>query len=271
MRKTIAAVATAISLASAPAFAADLPMKAAPMPVAVWSWTGFYFGAHVGAGWGETESTVTGFSAAVPGIAGPGGVINGTSSIPFNQNSRSGFLGGGQAGYNWQAGLFVLGVQGDIAGLDVKGTDPCLVILTCTSKSDWLATVSGRVGAVILDRGMIYAKGGGAWLHTKNSVGIGSLTIGGVPLIPATNITNGEYDQGGWLVGLGTEWMITQNWTAFIEYDYMRFENKNVAFKINPVLVAPATVTINTSQTNTLSIAKVGVNYKFGGPVVARY
>ncbi|HEY2246651.1 MAG TPA: hypothetical protein VGH70_04335 [Bradyrhizobium sp.] len=42
----------------------------------------------------------------------------------------------------------------------MKGTDPCLIILTCTAKSDGLATVSGRVGAVIMDRGMIYAKGG---------------------------------------------------------------------------------------------------------------
>jgi outer membrane immunogenic protein len=273
MKKTLAAAATAIALASAPAFAADLPMKAAPMPVAVWSWTGFYIGAHVGAGWGETESTITGFSAAFPAIVAPGGAIAGTANLPFNQNSRSGFLGGGQAGANWQSGLFVLGVQGDIAGLDVKGTDPCLVFLTCTSKSDWLATVSGRVGAVIMDRGMIYAKGGGAWLHTNNTVALGSLAIAGVPIIPATNITSGSYDQGGWLVGLGTEWMITQNWTAFIEYDYMRFENKRVNFNINPALVAPATVTINTNQTNTLSIAKVGVNYKFGwgNSVVAKY
>jgi outer membrane immunogenic protein len=253
MKKTIAAVATAISLASAPAFAADLPMKAAPMPAAVWSWTGFYIGAHVGAGFGDTESTITGITAVVPGIP----AVSANTNLPFNQNSRSGFVGGGQAGFNWQAGAFVFGVQGDIAGLDVKGTDPCLVVLSCTAKSDWLATVSGRVGAVILDRGMIYAKGGGAWLHTNNSVALTLAT-------PPVTIVNGGYDQGGWLLGMGTEWMITRNWTAFVEYDYMRFENKAVAFNVNPVLVAPVTVSIRTNQTNTLSVAKVGVNYKFG-------
>jgi outer membrane immunogenic protein len=262
MRKTIAAVATAISLASAPAFAADLPMKAAPMPAPVWSWTGFYIGAHVGSGWGETESSITGITAAVPGVP----ALTTNTNLPFNQNSRSGFLGGGQAGYNWQAGAFVLGVQGDIAGLDVKGTDPCLVVLSCTAKSDWLATVSGRVGAVVLDRGLVYAKGGGAWLHTNNSV---TLTVVNPPIA----ITNGGFDQSGWLLGMGTEWMITPNWTAFVEYDYMRFDDKAVAFNVNPVLVAPATVTIRTNQTNTLSVAKVGVNYKFGwgAPVVAKY
>jgi outer membrane immunogenic protein len=271
MRKTIAAVTTAIALVSAPAFAADLPMKAGPLPPApVWSWTGFYIGAHVGAGWGENETTVTGFSATVPNNP----VIAGTANFPFNQNSRSGFLGGGQVGYNWQTGMFVLGVQGDIAGLDVKGTDPCLVILTCTSKSDWLATVSGRLGAVVLDRGLVYVKGGGAWLDTNNSVALGALTIAGRTVVPATNITSGSYTQGGWLLGMGTEWMITPNWTAFVEYDYMRFDNKSATFALNPALVAPATVNINTNQTNTLSIAKVGVNYKFNWgkyPVVAKY
>jgi outer membrane immunogenic protein len=268
MKRTfIAMVAAAAMSAAVPAVAADLSVKAAPAPVAIWSWTGFYFGAHLGAAWGETESTITGITAAVPGIP----ALAATTNLPFNQNSRSGFLGGGQAGYNWQAGMVVFGVQGDIAGLDVKGTDPCLIILTCTAKSDWLATVSGRIGAVVLDRGLVYAKGGGAWLHSNNSVGLTGIAIAGAPAIPATSITNGSFDQGGWLVGFGTEWMITQNWTAFIEYDYARFENKNVAFAVNPALVAPATVTINTNQTNTLSIAKVGANYKFGGPIVAKY
>jgi outer membrane immunogenic protein len=90
---------------------------------------------------------------------------------------------------------------------------------------------------------------------------------------PPLQITNGGFDQSGWLVGLGTEWMITPNWTAFIEYDYMRFEDKKVAFALNPLLTGGAVVNINTNQTNTLSIAKAGVNYKFGwgAPVTAKY
>src|SRR5207244_6859483 len=84
-----------------------------------------------GAGWGTTESTLTSFSVTPPGIVVP-------LNFPFSQNSRSGFLGGGQVGYNWQTGWAVFGVQGDIAGMDVKGTTPCVVILSCTSKSNWL-------------------------------------------------------------------------------------------------------------------------------------
>jgi len=72
---------------------------------------------------------------------------------------------------------------------------------------------------------------------------------------------------------MGTKWMITPNSSAFVEYDYMRLDDKAVAFHVNPVLVAPATVTIRTNQTNTLSVAKVGVNYKFGwgAPVAAKH
>ena len=141
LKKTLGLLATAaISLgASQMASAADLPVKAVAPPVPVWTWTGFYLGGHVGAGWGTTESTLTGITV-VPPLLGPIPAF----SLPISQNSRSGFLGGVQAGYNWQSGWAVFGVQGDIAGMDVKGTVPCIVILSCTSKSDWLATVSGR-------------------------------------------------------------------------------------------------------------------------------
>src|SRR5882757_4668390 len=120
MKKTFAAtVAAAALLASTAAgFAADLPVKARPyVPPMIWTWTGFYIGAHVGAGWGTTESTITAASFA-PAVA---------FSVPVSQDSRSGFLGGVQAGYNWQAGWAVFGIQGDIAGADIKGTTPCTI------------------------------------------------------------------------------------------------------------------------------------------------
>jgi outer membrane immunogenic protein len=276
MRKTIAAAATAISLAAAPAFAADLPMKAAPyVPPPVWTWTGFYIGGFVGAGWGETESAVTSIN-----VSPPIGTVF-TGNVPFNQNSRSGVLGGGQAGYNWQTGLIVLGVEADIAGLDVKGTDPCALIsaLTCTTQSHWLATVSGRLGAVILDRGLIYVKGGGAWMNSGHSVNFP--VIGGAAFpFNGASLTSANSTTSGWLLGFGTEWMITRNWTAFIEYDYMDFRDNfggnngnNVNFLINPALTTPFAVNVNANIKQTLSVAKVGVNYKFdwGSGVVAKY
>jgi outer membrane immunogenic protein len=229
----VAAAALSVS-----ANAADLAVKARPALDPVWSWTGFYIGGHVGAGWGTTETTLTSFSGGPPG------------AFPIAQNSRSGFLGGGQVGYNYQSGWAVFGVEGDIAGMDVKGTTPCIITIACTSKSDWLATVSGRVGGVIGDRTLVYIKGGGAWLHTNQSA-----TVGGI-----TQLTSASSTPAGWLLGMGTEYAFSRNWTGFLEYDYMDFQAKNVAFPLG--VPAPGAV-VNASVVNKLSIAKAGVNYKF--------
>ena len=246
MKRTLAAAA-ALLITTVSGYAADLPVKALLSPAPVWSWTGFYGGVHVGAGWGTTESTLTSFSVTPPGIVVP-------LNFPFSQNSRSGFLGGGQVGYNWQTGWAVFGVQGDIAGMDVKGTTPCVVILSCTSKSNWLATVSGCVGAVVLDRGLVYVKGGAAWMNTDHTVN--TSLIGGGPVTTLTSVNSTAW---GWLLGMGTEWMITRNWTAFVEYNYIEFDKKNERF---PIAAAPG-LAFNADLTNKLSIAKVGANYKF--------
>ena len=250
MKSVIAGVA-ALFATTTLASAADMAVKAAPIvPPVVWSWTGFYIGAHVGAGWGTTESTLTSFTIGPPvNLVTP-------LNFPFSQNDRSGFLGGGQIGYNWQSGWAVFGVQADIAGTDIKGTTPCVVILSCTTETNWLATVSGRLGAVVLDRGLIYVKGGGAWMnsdHTVRTPGFGA--------VAPTNLTSVSSDAFGWLLGFGTEWMITPNWTAFVEYNYIEFDTKNERFPLNVGVAVP--VSVNADLTNKLSIAKVGVNYKF--------
>jgi outer membrane immunogenic protein len=265
LKKTLGLLASAAMIlgVSQVASAADMAVKALPPPAPIWTWTGFYIGAHVGAGWGTTESTLTGIFISPP----PTTTL---ISLPFSQDSRSGFLGGAQAGYNWQAGWAVFGVQADIAGTDIKGTTPCLLILSCTTKTDWLATASGRLGAVVLDRGLIYVKGGAAWMNNKHTVNLPFVT--GTPIL-GQEVTSRESTAWGWMLGFGTEWMFARNWTAFIEYDYIEFDKKNEAFPINPLLTGGANVIVNADLKNKLSIAKVGVNYKFdwGTPVVARY
>jgi outer membrane immunogenic protein len=264
MKKTIAAAAVLLA-STVMASAADMAVKSRPMaaPIQVWSWTGIYGGLHVGAGWGETESSLTGGVFTPPG----GPAIPFTFALPLSQTASSGFLGGVQAGANYQAGWAVFGIQGDFSGADIKGTSPCLLLLACKTSTNWLASVTGRVGAVVADRGLIYAKGGAAWENNRYSVSL--------PLAPGLgDITNREITRFGWTVGLGTEWMITNNWTAFIEYNYYEFDRKNYGFPILPAVLAPATLTLNADVRNTLSVAKVGVNYKFdwgSSPVVARY
>ncbi len=272
MKRALTAAATAALLlaGTAVSFAADMPVKARPAPQplpVIWSWTGFYGGLHVGAGWGTTESTLTGLSVGAPIN------LNVPFSLPFSQTSTSGFLGGVQAGYNWQAGWAVFGIQGDIAGADIKGTSPCLVLLACSTKTDWLASVTGRLGAVVLDRGLVYVKGGAAWQNSTHSVNLP--TFGGLALPIPTEIASRDITHFGWTIGMGTEWMITPNWTAFVEYNYYEFDKKNYNFPLNlGALAQGIPVSVNADLRNTMSVAKVGINYKFNwgkSPVVAAY
>ncbi len=257
--KTILTTAAILMAATAAGSAADL----APAPYAasapVWSWTGFYIGAHAGAGWGTTESTLDTY----PGIVG---IIG----LPLAQNSRSGFLGGGQLGYDFQSGWAVLGVQADLAGLDVKGTTLCLDVFSCTAKSHWLATATGRIGGVVSDRSLVYIKGGGAWLNTTHSVNVPPITALGGGLNGFSGVST-DSTTAGWLLGFGAEYAFSPNWRGFIEYDYLDFGSKSIAFNLPMAEPVPGTARLGVQ--NKLSVAKVGVNYKFnwGAPVVARY
>ena len=86
-------------------------------------------------------------------------------------------------------------------------------------------------------------------------------------------ITISHADIVGWLLGFGVEYAFTPNWTAFIEYDYMQFDRKSTDFRVNPLITEGTALVVNADIKNTLSIAKVGINYKFdyGAPVVAKY
>lgn len=256
MKIKLAAAAAILTVSTSIGSAADLAVKApyaAPAPV--WSWSGFYIGGHVGAGWGTTETSL----ASVTPAAGP--LIGG---IALTQNDRSGFLGGGQIGYDFQSGWAVFGVQGDIAALDVNGTTPCITIgFSCTAKSDWLGTVTGRIGGVVADRALVYVKGGAAWLHTSHSL---DLAPGLGPV--AFSVTSDTTTLGG-LIGMGVEYAFSPNWSAFIEYDYMSFDKKTMALDFTAFANTPAIANVDVK--NKLSVAKIGLNYKFGGPIVAKY
>src|SRR5271156_653386 len=112
-----------------------IPMKTSAPIAAPNDWTGLYVGGFVGAGWGTDSATLN--SAAIA----PGVPLN----LPLAQVSNSGFIGGGQIGYNYQQGWVVWGVEGDFAATDIKGTAPCLVIFSCPASDNWLATASARV------------------------------------------------------------------------------------------------------------------------------
>lgn len=274
--KKILTAAAFVALSSATAFAADLPMKA-PMyaPAPVYSWTGFYFGGHVGGGWGTTESNVD-----VGRTLTENGINIGTLAltVPLAQTQMNGFLGGIQAGYNWQSGLWVFGIEGDFSGADIKGTSPCVLIFNCSSKVDWTADITGRLGVTVGAGGLLYVKGGAAWINRRFSVGNSAslatrnIDDGSVTLSGAINGSRTDTRLGA-LLGGGIEYNVpTTNWSVKLEYDYMQFEshNEDVPFAATGTICAQGgcrggTVgfPINMNLNDAVHTVKVGANYHF--------
>ena len=95
---------------------------------------------------------------------------------------------------------------------------------SCTAKSDWLATVTGRVGAVVADKTLVYVKGGAAWMNTTHTLTVPAAGLGGIVGIGGAGISSSTEETAfGWVLGFGAEYAISTNWSAFIEYDYMDF------------------------------------------------
>jgi outer membrane immunogenic protein len=252
MKSTLlASVSIAALFVASGASAADLAVKARPMVSAapVYSWTGCYVGAQVGWGWGRNNHTQTGsFSSALP-------------QSRSGRVDTSGGLFGGQVGCNYQfSSNWVAGIQVDGAGTDFNGkaNDPLDIFDSISLKTDWLASVTGRVGYTIYNnQGMLYVKGGGAWVHNTWDLTIADRSYG--PAIVTETKT-------GWTVGAGMEWKFTQDWSGFAEYNYYSFGGSNL------IGTAPGDTHTFTSNSQTISTVKIGVNYNFTqGPVVARY
>jgi outer membrane immunogenic protein len=102
----------------------------------------------------------------------------------------------------------------------------------------------------------VYVKGGAAWLNTSHSFAIPA------GLGPTAFSGSSDSTASGWLLGFGTEYAFTPNWSAFIEYDYIDFDKANIALNLTPLVGTPAIANVDVK--NKLSIAKIGVNYKFG-------
>ena len=247
MKKLILAASAVLGLAT-PSMAADMPLKAPPATAiaAVYNWTGFYIGGHVGYGWGR--STLADIDNFCLGIS--------NCPNPPDRYNFDGIVGGGQAGYNWQTGNLVFGVEVDfsVSGIDEK-TPLIRTTLTLATKIDWFGTARLRLGYAA-DRALFYVTGGLAYANVANSF----LDVGcGVPCFLKSSDV-----KFGWTVGGGLEYAFAPNWSVRAEYLFVDLE-KNKKLDVS---CAPA---CRFEWENRLNVARVGLNYKFGGPVVARY
>ena len=253
------------------------PSKAAAAP---YSWTGCHVGGHVGAGWDRTTYSDPGT------LVGAGLVQNFMpAGASFSANSGAAFLGGVQAGCDYQfANRWVIGIGGDFSwtNLGSVANDPFFAgknngVVPFTARTDRIATLTGRVGYAAWDGVLVYGKGGGAYAHDKysqtNSFGINQ-TLGCIPAGAVVTVgcdTAGSADRWGWTAGIGVEWAFATNWTAMVEYNHYGFDAKTIGMNVtnNALPVTPANLNVR----HDIDVVKVGINYRFWspGPVVARY
>jgi len=230
---------------------AAMPVKA-PAPVAApVNWTGLYIGGIGGADYGRGNLSFPGVTSTGPHTAG--------------------VLGGGTLGYNYQIGKWVVGVEGDGAWTNARGSQSCgaltdgavvvpLFQTTCHDELNWIATATARLGYAWGPRTLLYAKAGGAWARETFSVTCNLGPLNGVGLQNCASAAGTQrFDQAsasdtrvGWTVGFGTEFALTSKWSAKGEFDYMDFGSKTLTLSDGTA--------VNTTQR--IAQGKIGLNYK---------
>lgn len=251
---------------SAPASAADIGRKA-PTPfapvVSAFTWTGFYAGINAGYSWGDYRTRL-----------GLGGAWATESVALQNEFAQRGggtlrptsFIGGIQAGYNYQFGRAVAGLEADINFLDLRKrtayggptvTFPALTYnYTRGVDTSWLVTVRPRLGYTF-DRTLIYATGGIAFAEVKDRWSVAS---NGNYLKSLSNSTV----RVGWTIGGGVEHAFLNNWSIKAEYLYTdlgRSSKNSVYLPGSAFLAPPYTEQVKTKLT--FHTVRVGVNYRF--------
>jgi outer membrane immunogenic protein len=233
---------------SGSAFAADLPPPAPPArapavyvapPAPVFSWTGFYIGGNVGAAWTQVNA-------------------NDSFGNSWSNAQQAVFAGGGQVGANYQFNWLVVGVEADFDwlannhnssnALSVPGGDS----FQLSANNRWITTVAGRVG-VGAHNWLFYAKGGGGWVGVNNPT-LTDVTSG------ASISTSNSNSNSGWLAGGGIEWAFAPNWTARIEYDFLRLNNQSFTVPASAPFIGGDVVTVTNRDVQTLTL---GINYLF--------
>jgi outer membrane immunogenic protein len=227
-----------------PALAADLPLKARPAPVTVYDWSGVYVGGFGGYGFGNQN---------LNNALGPVGFA------PFTANWEThGAFGGAEAGYNWQSGNMVFGIEGDVAGTNIQGrdnfalTDAGGLPMDDFNKLKWVGSIRAR-GGIAVDRLLLYFDGGWAF---------GDITH-------TNTVTGGAVDQftvsrSGLAAGGGIAYAITDNVIGKFEYRYYDLGTYHRDTPLNTAM--PYTIA------STYSTVLLGLDFKFGGStVVAKY
>jgi outer membrane immunogenic protein len=252
MKKILLGVVGLIALGAAPALAADLPVRtysrAPAMIAAVYDWSGFYVGLNAGGGsshkcWDISNDL-------------------GATVVPVREgcHNATGALAGGQAGFRWQSGTWVFGVEGQGDWTSFKGSNISafapLTGATNQTKIDALGLLTGQVGYA-WDSVLFYVKGGGAVLADRYN-----------GLVTGTNVIFDSARETRWggTVGAGIEFGFAPNWSVAAEYDHLFMGSRNLNFALTN-----GTLSRIDRISQDADIGTIRVNYRWGGPVIAKY
>jgi outer membrane immunogenic protein len=229
-------------------------------------WTGFYVGANGGYGWDNRTVDFTAdpnfFAAAI---------ANGNLPAQLSPSGRGG-LGGVQAGFNYQIGAGLVGIEADFDAADIRGSAAFLsangnFTTTADRKVTSIGTVRARAGFLPWNSTLLYVTGGLAYGNTKAAISV--TPTGGCGAVPGCLAVTTSGMTAGWTVGAGAERMFAPGWSFQAEYLYVDLGSRSAT-------VTSAFAGFANFYTGTTSfrenIVRAGINYHFGGPaVVAKY
>jgi outer membrane immunogenic protein len=246
--------------------------------------------------------TVTGTFTATGGVEATG--TTNANRLTSISDDTAGFLAGGQVGCNLQfAPRWVIGIEGEgewshITGTtDVSFSHPKVELFdefgnlvdvlpagpipgmfaSAHSLTEWLASVTARLGYTPWDRWLLYVKGGAAWAGDKYNLSGSACTL--ITTSPTVCAASSPFDlraketRFGWTTGLGVEYAFWDNWSAKLEYDFYDFGTRHVTFTDQLGKFNLGGADIN----QRINVIKFGVNYRFNWwgkaplPVSARY
>ncbi len=211
-----------------PATAGGALVYKATAPVTLpWTWAGFYLGAHAGYGWASDpfNNLIPTFGHGIPNFGQPN-----LSGVPLSGLDSRGFVGGFQAGTNWQSGSFVGGLEIDLSGTRIKGstsnsltTAGTLSQASQTDKFDRLGSARARVGYLVTPSLLLYATGGPGWARLVTDQETVTMMAGAVPPTTTTSVVTPSW-LFGWTAGIGAETRLWDtNWLARVEYLHYDF------------------------------------------------
>ncbi|WP_027575348.1 outer membrane protein [Bradyrhizobium sp. WSM1743] len=255
MNKILFSAISAMALVlSAPASAADLaarPYTKAPAPAvaAIYDWSGFYIGINGGGG---TSHKCWDFVTPVTGVLGEG-----------CHNATGGTVGG-QAGYRWQSANWVFGLEGQGNWADFSGDNVSpLTGLRDRSKINAFGLLTGQVGYA-WNNVLLYVKGGGAVVGDRYR---------SYDLATGLEFDRANETRWGATVGAGIEFGFAPNWSVGFEYDHIFLGNRTINFTGSGNFgIAPLGVVTRSERiSQDVDIGLIRVNYRWGGPAIARY